>query len=271
MSDSYDNRRRRLYAVIGTVVFHAALLLLLMSIYMRYDAHPEERQWPPVDSAEILFGGEYVMLGDNPELIATDNTLSSSTHEDSEPEQPQAEDFVNSGEVADPAPVLTSERPSVAKVEKKEPPVKTGPTKEEIEAEQRAKREREISRTTSERLKGAFGNTSRNDGNGNGSAGQSDGNSNSGATKGAPGANLGGRTLASWQAPTGNAVGTIVIAVDVDRQGRVTRATFSNGKGPVSANSAARNSCVEAARKSRFSVATDGPLTQRGTITYTFK
>ena len=64
-----SNHRNKLIALICTLVFHVMLVVLLLSLYLRYNGvEDNERTWPPVDSAEVLFGGEYVMIGDRPEL-----------------------------------------------------------------------------------------------------------------------------------------------------------------------------------------------------------
>lgn len=249
------------------MIFHLIVLIALMSIFLRYQAHPEERQWPPVDSAEILFGGEYVVLGNDPSLPQSDNTPASNNGAEQQPEPPQAEGLVNSGEPAPPAPVLTSERTSPAKVTPKEPQEQTGPSRKEIEAQQqKAKREQEIAQNTDSKLKNAFGNT----GTGRGTGGQPNGNSTTGATSGTPGVDLGGRTLARWDKPRGNATGKITVSVTVNRQGRVVAASYKGGSGAIASSEAARQSCVQAARASQFSVDNNAPASQKGTITYTF-
>ena len=60
----------------------------------------------------------------------------------------------------------------------------------------------------------------------------------------------------------------IVVSVRVNRQGHVIAASYSRGTGAVAANTAARQSCVQAAKNSRFSVSTETPAEQTGTITY---
>lgn len=101
--------------------------------------------------------------------------------------------------------------------------------------------------------------------------GSVDGTTNAdGTLAGKPGANLRGRTLASWSTPTADCAGTIVIAVRVDRHGKVTDAVYSHGSGSVASVRAARTSCINAAKNSSFSVSDDAPAEQTGTITYRF-
>lgn len=56
----------------------------------------------------------------------------------------------------------------------------------------------------------------------------------------------------------------------VNRNGQVTSAAYQSGTGAVASSSAARRSCIAAAKRSRFSVADDAPADQPGQITYRF-
>lgn len=263
------DRRNKLIALVFTIVFHVVLVVLLLSLYLRYSgAEDNERTWPPVDSAEVLFGGEYVMIGDSPELAASSSEPAPAEAETTEAPAPEAEALENAGEPAKPAPVISSERPSPAKVEKKPVPEKTGPTKAEREAAEKAKREQETRNAIANKVQ--FGKTGTG-GAGQGKAGSPDGNSTVGAVSGSPGFNLKGRSLASWHTPAGAPLGTITIRVSVNRQGKVTSASYISGTGAAAASSAARKNCESAAMRSQFSVDNDAPASQTGTITYRFQ
>lgn len=259
--------RKHLAAMIVTLLFHAAVVALLMVLYLRYDPVAEAaREWPPVDSSEVLFGGEYVMVGDSPDV-----TESSDNSESSESPEVHVEALENTGTPAEtPSPIVTSERPSPAKAPKTERPKEpTGPSKAEIEAAERAKREAEARETINNRVK--FGKSGTG-GSGEGKQGQPDGNSATGAVSGTPGVGgLSGRTLAAWDKPVPAPMGSITIAVTVNRKGEVIQASYRSGTGAAAASTAARNSCIAAARKSKFSVDLNAPAEQRGTITYHFK
>ncbi len=55
--------------MLATLLFHVIVVVILASLYLRYSPSEQaERKWPPVDSSEVLFGGEFVMTGDSPEL-----------------------------------------------------------------------------------------------------------------------------------------------------------------------------------------------------------
>ncbi len=266
-SDTHDNRRRSI-SLLSTVLFHAVIVVALLLIYLRFPGSEDnERTWPPVDSSEVLFGGEYVMIGDSPELADNSSDLAPAEAEAESAVSPEVESLENSGEPAPPAPVITSNRPSPAKAEPKPAPEKTGPTKAEREAAEKAKREQERSAAISNRVKfdkqGAGGT-------GAGNAGQPDGNSTVGAVRGTPGYNMKGRTLAKWENPRGP-LGEITVNVTVNRQGRVIKAEYGSGKGAAASDRTARQSCISAALRSQFSVNNDAPAQQKGTITYSFE
>ncbi len=263
------DRRNRLIALLGTLLFHAGIVVVLLVLYLRYPgAEQNERVWPPVDSSEVLFGGEYVMIGDRPELAESSSEPAPAEADAQEMPSPEVESVDNSGEPAQPSPVVTSERPSPAKVVKKEIPEKTGPTKAEIEAAERAKREQATRQAIAN--KGQFGKTGTG-GSGAGNAGSPDGNSNVGAVSGSPGFNLKGRSLSDWRTPAKGPLGTITVRVSVNRQGKVTSASYLSGTGAAAANAATRQNCVNAALQSQFSVDNDAPASQTGTITYRFQ
>lgn len=263
-----DRRSHHLIALLVTVLFHVLVVVALLTIYLRPVAVDSERVWPPVDSAEVLFGGEYVMVGDRPEIAETNSEPAPAETEAEAVPAPEVEALENSGEEAKPAPVVSSERPSPAKVEKKAVPEKTGPTKAEIAAAEKAKREQETRQAIAGKVK--FGQTGTGK-SGSGSAGSPNGNATVGAVSGSPGFNLKGRTLEDWHRPASAPLGTITVRVSVNRQGRVTAASYQSGTGAAAASQSARQSCIEAAKRSQFSVDEDAPATQTGTITYNFK
>lgn len=242
-----------------------------MVLYLRYNpAEMTERTWPPVDSAELLFGGEYVMIGDTPYTTeSADNASTAEADPEPAPAAPPVESTENSGTPSpQPTPPLTSERPSPAKANPTPPATPTGPSKAEIEAAERARREQETRDAIASKV--TFGKSGGKS-NSQGKPGQPDGNSATGAASGTPGYNLNGRTIASWKTPPGAPLGTITVAVSVDREGNVTSAVYSSGTGAAAASETARAQCVAAARGSKFSVDYNAPKTQRGTITYHFR
>lgn len=256
------NRRAKIIAL-GITLLLCALVIALMLVLTLRRAEHIDRVWPPVDSSELLMDGEYVKLGNIPEPNHDNDTESASEATDV-----SGNDLHDGGTPeAAPAPLVTTGKESPAKVTKKPQPEKTGPTKEELEQQQKEKRQQEQSREIANRVK--FGGSGKGSGT-SGKSGSPNGNADHGALSGTPGTSLKGRTLESWARPSGRATGSIVVSVKVNRQGMVTDASYSHGTGPVAANTAARQSCVQAAKNSRFSVSNDAPAEQRGTITYRF-
>ena len=143
----------RIYAITGTVLFHALLLIALLFSFLRFP--PEEvEEWPPEPKNEIVFdemeelyaAGDFVRTGDNLNDYVPHDTEAPSSETSPEPTQ-DSPDASNSGMKADPAPTVTSEQPSPAKIEKKP----KGPTKEEIAAE-KARQEAKAAATDQENV-----------------------------------------------------------------------------------------------------------------------
>ncbi|MDE6485006.1 MAG: hypothetical protein K2L14_06415 [Duncaniella sp.] len=269
MSDDSDNRKSRMWALLATVLFHAVVLVVLLSVFLRYSPSDlSEREWPPVDSAEVLFAGEFVRIGDDP--TAADNDTSDPAAEaDASATEAETADNIDSGTPAEPSPLVSTETSSTAKTKTKPQPEVSGPSKAEIEAAEKARREEEKRREIAERMKNTkFGSTA---GSGSGNPGQADGNSTSGATSGMPGFNLKGRSMAIYEQPPRGPLGTVTIRVTVNRKGTVTSARYESGTGSAAASAATRKNCEQAALKSQFSVAEDAPVSQSGTITYNFR
>ncbi len=259
------DRRARLIALFATLLVAQLVVGVLMSIYLKYTGD-EPRVWPPEDTSELLLDGEYVMTGDIPQPERTDDTPAEQSAQEAAPE---TEDLHDTGAAAEePAPVVSSKQESPVKVREKAKPEKTGPTAEELARIEQEKRQKEAAEKINKRV--SFGGSDKGKADA-GKSGSPNGNSNSGALSGMPGTNLKGRTLASWQKPSGTETGTIVVRVRVNRQGHVVAAEYSSGTGAIASSSAARRSCEQAAMKSRFSVDLDAPAEQTGTITYRFE
>lgn len=253
-------------AAVATVVIAVLMLLLMLTAGLHYSP-VAERVWPPVDSSELLFEGEFVKLGDVARPVAQEAPAKQQQNT-AEPVH-ETHDLADAGPAGEqPTPPISSERESPMKVEPKPKPEKAGPTKEEIERREAEKKRREEAGRISRRVN--FGASKSTGKSGEGTSGSPNGNADHGALSGAPGTSLSGRTLESWSKPSGRATGSIVISVRVNRQGHVTSASYRSGSGAVASLTDARRSCVQAALKSRFSVNLDAPAEQTGTITYHF-
>ncbi len=256
----------RIIAAASTVVISVAVLLLLLSLYLRYTGD-EPRKWPPEDTSELLLDGEYVKLGDIPQPKHEDVNKSAPS---SQKATPPTDDLVDAGEAApEPAPIVANtKQESPMKVQEKPVPEKTGPTQEELAEREKARQQKEAADKIAKRVN--FNGTGKGKSE-SGKSGSANGNSNTGALKGTPGTNLKGRTLASWSKPSGAETGTITIQVRVNRQGYVVKASYMSGTGPIASSASARSSCEQAAMQSRFSVDLDAVAEQVGSITYRFE
>ena len=262
----------RIIAVTGTAIVLILLALSLMTYYYRVQIYPpEDRKWPPVDSSEIVFGGEYVKLGDIP--LPQEQTDNQPLPENNEAAPAvDAMDMADAGKqkVEEPVKVVQSKRESPMKVKENPKTEKRGPSAEELLEQERKKREQEQAEQQAQianRMKSGFGKSAS----GSGTSGSTNGNSTTGALSGAPGHNLKGRTAESWGRPRSTKSGTIQVRVSVNPQGQVISARYVGGTGPAAADPNVRNSCVEASRNSKFSVDLDGAANQSGVITWKFE
>lgn len=238
-----NNRRHRAIAAAATLLFHALLIAALVAGVLRYSSEQDRPEWPPADSSEILFGGEYVMVGDQG---------ASEAEAAAETETAEA--------VEEPANDIKVLKVSKDLKDIKVPKAEKAKKAEKAEAEKAEKAEK--AEAIKDRV--SFGK-------GKGKAGQPDGNSADGAVSGIAASGLGNRKAVNLPPPEKGPMGKIVVKITVDRNGNVTSAAYLSGVAPANASASARRSCVEAARRSRFSADPDAPASQTGTITYTYK
>lgn len=238
-----NNRRHRAIAAAATLLFHALLIAALLAGVLRYSSEQDRPEWPPADSSEILFGGEYVMVGDQG---------ASEAEAAAETETAEA--------VEEPANDIKVLKVSKDLKDLKVPKAEKAKKAEKAEAEKAEKAEK--AEAIKDRV--SFGK-------GKGKAGQPDGNSADGAVSGIAASGLGNRKAVNLPPPEKGPMGKIVVKITVDRNGNVTSAAYLSGVAPANASASARRSCVEAARRSRFSADPDAPASQTGTITYTYK
>lgn len=264
------NNKPRIIAIIGTIVIHVLILVISLTFVVTHTPHESQsEEWPPVDSSEILFGGEYVMLGDV-EQPTTDEAQQPAAQAE-ENEVVAAEQITDAGTPGTPPQPQPSTNESPMKVTPK-PVEKPGPTKEELEAQEKARIEKEKAQQIKDQTKNAFaGKGKGTDENGGGKQGNKEGNNPNGSVTGSPGHNLGGRTIESWGRPSSKKTGVIRIAVVVSPQGKVTQAKYAGGEGAAASDESIRRSCESAALKSKFSVSKTETKVQRGTITWRFK
>lgn len=268
-----SQKKSRIIAFISAITIHVLILLITFFVAIEHtSAEMDDAEWPPRDSSEILFGGEYVMLGDmiQPEVVTNQEQPAPSNEE---VETVEADDLSNSGPQGQPSQVVTSTQESPMKVEPK-PETAPGPTKEELEAAEKARIEKEKQEQIKNQMANAFASKSKNtDTNGKGKAGQTGGNSETGAISGAPGHSVSGRTLEHWEKPDEKdlKLGTIEVKVTINPKGEIIDAKYDTGTGAAAADATTRKRCVEVSKKCKFSVATDETKVQTGTILWPIK
>lgn len=238
----------------------------------------KDKTWPPKHDSEIVIDDEYVELLDMP-LPKTNVVSNPSPAYNEIVENNKAEaapetgmETVDQGQPGDaPAPVVQS-KPSPVKVEKKEKPVKQGPSAEELKKEQE---EKEARRRVTALTKNAFANAGKNNTN---NAGKEEGNA--GSPKGTQSSVNGsgkGYVGGGWKLPSYNKVpskltGSVEMKVIVDRSGNVKSVTFVGGDAPAATDSSVRAACEREVRSRKFSRSdNDAPEESTAYITYIFK
>lgn len=251
---------RHITATLATLIFHGAVVAAMLIVFLRYDSSEQtDREWPPVDSSEILFGGEYVMVGDMAQADASDSPAPAET-------TPDAASTAQPDVAQDPAPeqIVSSKQPSPAQT------VTTPKAPQQADAEKQRDERRKAEQERREREAAAI-NSRVSFGSGAGKSGQPDGNSTTGAVSGVTAAGLGNRQALALPSPPKGPMGKITVTIKVDRQGNVISASYLSGSGAAAASSRARSECLAAARKARFTAAPEAPASQTGTLTYVYK
>lgn len=255
--------RDRVVALAVALALHATVLLTFGYTFLSWPPKDADDPRIPEDESEILLVNEYINLGD----MLTEQSPADAPESPSAGEAiSDANDFVNSGEEATPAPVVTAKRESPKKAVKKPVPEKTGPTKAELEEKERARREQAARDKIKNQMN--FGGN----GKGEGVSGTDEGTGVSGTMDGQIGHNLAGRTILSWGKNRSTKSGKINIAVTVNAKGEVISASYAGGSGSAAGDKELRSRTIAAARATRFSALPDGETkNQKGTLTWNFK
>ena len=289
-----DRRKNSLWALLLTLLITVGTMALLLQYSLRYVQDPNLPDLTQLAQDSILFGGEFVMLGNTLDNVQNDLMDQEASQPSASPEAGDdpdidADDMEDAGEVNHKTPPLITQKaesPHKVKEQPKEAePKKSGPTKEndkktdkpkakdnKAEAQEtKAKNNNEqkpTSNATSNRVKNAFGNGN---GNGGGQQGSAGGNSNQGVLTGKPGiSGLVGYTLDYWAKPVPNSKwsGRVNVQVTVNPRGQVIKATATGASGDLASHPEVRRACEQAALKSRFSVPKNTMTEAFGTITY---
>ena len=289
-----DRRKNSLWALLLTLLITGGILALLLSFNLRYEQMPNDLELTQLAQDSILFGGEYVMLGNTMDNVTNDLMDEDASDPSASPEQGddpdiEADDMEDAGEVNQKTPPLVTQKtesPHKVKEQPKEAePKKSGPTKENDKRPEKPKAQNKnseaqqtkskqtseqttASSATSNKVKNAFG---KSNGNGGGQQGSEGGNSSQGVLAGKPGiSGLVGYTLDYWAKPVPNSKwsGRVVVKVTVSPRGQVTKANAVSATGDLASHPEVRRACEQAALKSRFSVPKNTMTEGIGTVTY---
>ena len=290
-----DRRKNSLWALLLTLLITVGTMALLLQYSLRYVQDPNLPDLTQLAQDSILFGGEFVMLGNTMDNVQNDLLDQESADPSASPEEGddpdiEADDMEDAGEVNHKTPPLVTQKtesPHKVKEKPKEAePKKSGPSKENDKQVEKPKAQNKnaeaqetkskntneqkvtASNATNNKVKNAFG---KGTGNGGGQQGTAGGNSSQGVLAGKPGiSGLVGYTLDYWAKPNPNSKwsGRIVVRVTVDPRGKVTSAKAISATGDIASHTEMRHACEQAALKSSFSVPKNTMTEGIGTVTY---
>ena len=291
-----DNRRKHsLWALLLTLLITVGTMVLLLRYSLRYEQMPDQPDLTQLAQDSILFGGEFVMLGNTLDNIQNDLMDEESADPSASPEQGDepdidADDMEDAGEANQKTPPLVTQKaesPHKVKEQPKETePKKPGPVKEnekkvekpkakdknaeakETKAKNTNEQKTPTNNATDNRVKNAFGSGS---GKGGGQQGTAGGNSSQGVLAGAPSiSGLNGYTWAYWARPNPNSKwsGRVTVRVTVNPRGNITNARCISATGELASHPEMRRACEQAALKSSFSVPKNTMTEGIGNVTY---
>ena len=290
-----ENRRKdSLWALLLTLLITVGTLLLLLRMSLHYQP-TNEQNLTELAQDSILFGGEYVMLGNTMENLQDNFMDEQASEQSASPEQGdepdiEGDDLEDAGEATQKTPPLVTQKtesPHKVKEQPKQPePKKPGPSKQNDKVTEKPKakntnseaKETKTQKTpeqktatnnaTDSKVKNAFG---KGNGKGGGQQGSPNGNSSQGVLAGKPSVSgLVGYTLEHWAKPVPNSKwsGTVTVRVTVNPRGQVIKASATGATGALASHPEVRRACEQAALKSSFSVPKNTMTENIGTITY---
>lgn len=271
--------KNNIIALIGSIVFHLAILLSLYFTVLKTIV-PEEDSGIMVNFGNVNFAaGQFEPRG---EPTSSDMTVAPPP----QPAPPTPREEMITQDMEESVSLTNKkkeeERKKKEKKEQEEARRKEAEQrKEEAERKKQADEQRRKEQAIRDRVAGAFGSTGGSESSsqgdaasGSGNQGSPFGNSDSGANEGVGGIgsfNLNGRSIGAGGLPrpayTIQEEGRIVINITVDPRGNVIMAEI--GKGTNIDHATMRKSALEAARKAKFN-SIQGANNQSGTITYRY-
>lgn len=275
-----EERKSKIAALLLTLLWIVGAVLLMVYTNLHYEFPPKDMEPAQLQQDTIMFGGEFVQLGNMPDLTQSDEmTPETPAPSEQQADQPDVDgdDLEDAGEPQPkptPKPTVTAKEPSPMKVKEKpkdEQPQKTGPAKSDKPdaKKDQVKRGQETTTTKTDRVKDAFG---KNSGTGSGKQGSPDGNADKGVQAGKPGiSGLVGYSLENWKPyPHSRWAGTVTVKVRVNTRGKVIQANATGATGELASHPEVRRDCEQKAMNCQFSVPKNTTTEGIGYITYRF-
>ena len=254
-----ESRKDKYKGIIGTALFHGALLLLLIIL-----GFSTPLPLPGEGGVEVNLGTSDEGQGDiQPELPAAVESKVSPPPSSDEPEEE----------------IVTQDIEDAPTIEKPKTEIKKQKTESKTEVKEIVKEEPQVnpaalykgksSKATGSTGEGITG-TPGDQGNPNGTP-DSDNYSGTGGTGGGLSFSLAGRSPKFLPKPSSSFKenGTVVVQIDVDKYGKVIKA-MAIDKGSNTTDATLRSLAEKAAKQAIFNANPDAAEVQRGTITYHF-
>ena len=291
MSKSYKKS-----GVIGTIIYHALLLLFL--IFFGMSTIPGDEEGVLVNLGNTLIaGGDAEPLKSNPQPQEESQTPPPAQQQPKTADE--VKDNIKTQDYDEEAPVVKSaeeiakekaEREKQAEIDRQKKIEAEKRRQEEIERKRKEEEARKLkelqdkqSKEARNNISNAFGKsgtgTSEGDKTGAGNQGYVTGDPNSsnrtGSGLGDKGNSfsLAGRSLIGTLPKPDYSIqeeGIVVVKIRVDRNGNVTEASWQQ-KGSTTTNKTLRDAALIAAKKAKFNKNPDAAYAQEGTITYHFE
>lgn len=288
-----EEGKEKLVGTIGTIVFHALIILFLLLIYLKptINTHlTDDLGGVPVmlGNVEDAFGDDEAFGGGDGSNVAFDQNVAPDLSEDALISTPAQSNNTTTSSKSDNDEVSTQDleetialkeaQKKAAAEKKRQDAIIAEQNRKKAEVDRIAKAEAAKRAQIAQNMGGAFGNGAdngrRGGTSGSGTQGVVTGNASSGKTSGVGGwgsYDLGGRGVGSGglvkPVYTANDYGTIVVAIVVDPKGNVIEANTTRGTNTASA--ALINEAKKAALKTKFTPSNKSG-NQSGTITYKF-
>lgn len=269
--------RPRIYSLAATVMIVAGVIMWMMcgTLSLRLS----DRTWPPKHDSEILLDEEYAELLDlpvpkTPRVSAPSPAMDETAEDNKADAAPETGmETVDAGKPADAPQTVVQDNPAPVKAEKKDKPVRQGPSAEELK---KKKEEEAARRKATSQTQNAFRNAGKdnttNRGRTEGNAGRPDGSASAVNGRGT------GRVGGGWSMPRyaevpSTVTGSVELMVKINRTGNVTSVSFLGGDAPAATTASVRAACEREVRSRRFSRPDPDNAPEESTayITYRFR